>query len=140
MALSPLANRESRVTNVAKKAAPSKTYALDFDRGDLNGGFIDGEEALRQYISKAIQTSRYRFLIYNDQYGCELESLLGQNISYELLKSELKRVIREALIYDDRIEDVKQFQISQQNDKLFIAFTVVSAEGSIEQEVAIDRV
>ncbi|MBD2867735.1 DUF2634 domain-containing protein [Paenibacillus arenilitoris] len=137
MALSPLQRPEERFVQVKAAPAPSKTYSLDFDTGEVGTRFIDGEEALRQWISKAIQTARYRYLIYNGQYGCELESLLGQDISQELLKSEITRVITEALIYDDRVQDVTGFAITRDSDKLYVTFTVLSGEQTIEQEVTI---
>ncbi|MNN88308.1 hypothetical protein D3C76_1523450 [compost metagenome] len=63
--------------------------------------------------------------------------MLGQDISPQLLKSEITRVITEALLEDDRIHAVEQFQIVRESDKLFVAFTVMTTEGAIEQEVSI---
>lgn len=137
MALSPLKDREERMITVKPAPAPSRTYHLDFDTGEVAGRMIDGQETIRQYIRKAIYTARYRYLIYNGQYGCELESLLGQDISQQLLKSEITRVITEAILEDDRVQSVEQFQIVRDNDKLFVTFTVHTVEGAIEQEVSI---
>jgi hypothetical protein len=46
-------------------------------------------------------------------------------------------VITEALIHDDRIQSVSEFQIKRDSDKLYVTFTVLSGEQSIEQEVTI---
>lgn len=94
---------------------PTRTYALNLDTGEING-IIDEEDAIRQFIRKAILTARFRFLIYNDEYGCELEELIGQDVPFELLQSEIPRVITEALIYDDRIKDVSYFDIQRESD------------------------
>lgn len=142
MALSPLQRREERFQPITISPAPTKTYAFNFRNGELEDRLIDGEEALRQFILKTILTARYRFLIYDNQYGCELDGLLGQDISYELMRSEITRMIREALIYDDRIIDVGNFQIQRESDKLFVTFTVSGKDYTLEleQEVSIDRV
>ncbi|MCK8487125.1 DUF2634 domain-containing protein [Paenibacillus sp. MBLB2552] len=137
MALSPLQGREERYAEVKPEKLPSRTYALDFETGQVVERIIDGTEAIRQFIRKAIQTARYRYLIYNSQYGCEIESLLGQDISQQLLKSEITRVITEALQEDDRVASVDQFQIVRENDKLFVTFTVHTTEGDVQQEVRI---
>ncbi|MNH83622.1 hypothetical protein D3C87_451800 [compost metagenome] len=137
MALSPLRKQEERFILLKPQPRASRTYALDFDSGEITGRMIEGVEALRQFIRKAIITARYRYLIYNGQYGCELDSLLGQDISQELLKSEITRVITEALSYDDRIEGVSRFQVVRRADELYVTFMVQTREGLIEQEVTI---
>lgn len=137
MALSPLQSREERFVEVKPLPLPSKTYCLDFGTGQILEKKIDGIEAIIQFIHKVIKTARYRFFIYNSQYGCEIESLLGQDISPQLLKSEITRVITEALLEDDRIHAVEQFQIVRESDKLFVTFTVITSEGAITQEVNI---
>lgn len=50
---------------------PSKTYRLDIENGRI-GGLIDGEEALRQFIKKAIMTARNRYIAYDEDYGCDI--------------------------------------------------------------------
>lgn len=137
MPLSPLRSREERFEEIKPLPLPSRTYYLDFETGQVIEKTIDGKEAIKQFIRKAIQTARYRYLIYNSQYGCEIETLLGQDISPQLLNSEIKRVIVEALREDDRIQAVEQFQIIRDSDKLFVSFTVQTTEGVIEQEVTI---
>jgi len=137
MSLSPLNKPEDRFVVVETAPSPSRTYLFDFDTGELQDPIIDGEEAIRQFIHKAILTARYRYLIYNGQYGCEIDSLLGGDISQQLLKSEVVRVITEALKWDDRVQKIDKFQIVRDSDKLLVTFTVHTNEGVIEQEVNI---
>lgn len=137
MALSPLNSNKNRVIETNETLEPSKTYKLDIDKGTL-GGFIDDEQAVRQFIRKAIATARYRFLIYDDQYGCELENLIGQDISLELLNTEITRIVTEALIYDDRVHDVTNVEVERKKDELYISFSVQLTEGAvITEEVTI---
>jgi len=114
---------------------PSLTYRLT-ERG--LGGIIDGKEAIQQFIVKAIRTARSRFLIYDDQYGCEIEDLIGADVTRELLDEEIPRVIREALIYDDRIDDVDNFSVTHSSDAVVIKFDVTLTNGErMESEVTI---
>ncbi|NGQ95508.1 DUF2634 domain-containing protein [Brevibacillus sp. SYP-B805] len=138
MALSPLKPPEERATIVTPQVQPSKTYALDFETGEV-GGLIDGESAVRQFIRKAIMTARFRFPIYgvSHEYGCELEDLIGQDLPIELLNAEIPRVITEALMIDDRIQRVYNFDISREGDGLFVSFFVDTAEGTLREEVTV---
>lgn len=135
MALSPFhhALKEKETT----KKQPSKTYKLDLEKGEV-GGYIDGDEAIEQFIEKAVLTARFRFLIYNDQYGSELYDLIGKDVSFDLLKSEVPRVVTESLIYDDRIKDVQNFEIRREKDRLYLSFDVITEEETvINQEVSV---
>ncbi|AZU61082.1 DUF2634 domain-containing protein [Neobacillus mesonae] len=124
MALSPLETFDDEtIEEVEAQPGPSRTYKLNSETNEI-GGFIDGEAALRQFIEKAIRTARFRFLIYDDDYGCELEELLGEDITQELLEMEIPDIITDALIYDDRINDVTNFAIDRQGDAVYISFDV----------------
>ncbi|WP_262384569.1 DUF2634 domain-containing protein [Paenibacillus terrae] len=101
------------------------------------GGIIDGREAIRQFILKAILTSRFHFTIYDEDYGCELEDLIGQDVPLELLETEIPRVITEALIYDDRVDDVYGFDITKEADNLFVSFYVDVDGEEIPMEVTV---
>ncbi|AHM66847.1 phage protein [Paenibacillus polymyxa SQR-21] len=141
MALSPLPEvdvdfNEDLDVVTETDVEPSRTYALDLDSGAV-GGVIDGREAIRQFILKAILTSRFHFSIYDEDYGCELEDLIGQDVPMELLETEIPRVITEALIYDDRIDDVYGFDITQEADNLFVSFFVDTDNDTIPMEVTI---
>ncbi|CCF14208.1 phage protein [Brevibacillus laterosporus GI-9] len=128
MALSPLQRLEDRVIQSEPEVQPTLTYSLDFNTGDI-GGMVDGETAIRQFIRKAILTARFRFPIYDGEYGCELVDLIGEDLPMELLRSEIPRVITESLIYDDRIDDVYGFEIEREADKLTVSFSVDTTDG-----------
>lgn len=114
---------------------PSKTWALDFKNGRL-GGFIDGKEALRQFVLKAINTERYKHVIYSNDYGSELKALIGSSATRSLLEAELIRVVSEAIVYDDRVDSV-QVLVRLDGDKAFVDVTVESVSGdTLEEEVA----
>ncbi|MFS1513911.1 DUF2634 domain-containing protein [Chengkuizengella sp. SCS-71B] len=124
----------SRQENTIQRDDPLKTYELDFDSGEI-GEYINGIDALKQYIRKALETARYNYLIYDDQYGSELEAAIGDTPTHELLTSEIPRYIEEALIYHPQIENVYDFHIVQEGDGVYVSFLVDSLLGKFEEEV-----
>jgi hypothetical protein len=116
-----------------------KTYALDMETGRI-GRFIDGRAAVEQFIRKAILTGRYKHLAYSDEYGCELVDLIGQNYTTGFMQAEIIRVITEALIYDERIERVYDFDVSFKNETVSVFFRVDTIEGTLEISEVFNRV
>lgn len=111
---------------------PSKTYKLDLITGTISHQ-IDGYEALKQFISKSINTIRFNYLIYSvtddDDYGCEIKSLFGKGFTDGFIESEIIRMVTEAIIYDDRISNVYDFTVSNIDDGVFVSFSVDTVEG-----------
>ncbi|MCD9026056.1 DUF2634 domain-containing protein [Cohnella silvisoli] len=113
---------------------PSRTYRLDLDKKRATGT-VDGLDAVRQAVLKILQTERYDYLIYSFDYGSETAGITGR--SPEIVQSELTRRIREALLQDDRINDVTDMQITVSGDSALATFTVVSDQGSFEGGVTV---
>lgn len=123
------------VTVQTAAEAPTKTFKIDFDANCV-GGFCDETEAMQQAINKILQTERFEYLIYSWNYGIELNAVLGK--SYQVFISEIKRVIREALLADSRITDVVDFEVFQIDKKtVSVKFTAETIFGEIpiEREV-----
>ena len=116
---------------------PSKTYKLNIEKNTISGGYIDGIEAVKQAIYKILNTERFDYIIYSWNYGVEIKNLIGQHASYAV--PELERVITEALLQDDRIEEVTDFNFSINKSKIVITFKVISTEGvtNIEKVVSV---
>lgn len=107
---------------------PSRTWLIDYKRGRI-GDFIDDERAIRQFIAKAISTARDHYIIYNEDYGCDIFDLFGQSLTTDLIEAEIPRYLRDALVYDDRIEDVSDISIDLSGDILHVEITVELVEG-----------
>lgn len=121
--------------NIEEITFPSKTYRLDLDNGRING-YIDGIDSVKQSVYKILRSERYKFLIYSWNYGNELTGLIGKDVSY--IKNDIQRVIKEALISDDRITNVKSFTFGEiTEDNLGVRFKVISTEGEVECEVMV---
>lgn len=112
----------------------SKTYGLNLLEGKIDSQ-IDGLDAIKQAAFKLLETARYQHVIYNFSYGSELSDLIGRDSDY--IEMELRRRIRDALTYDDRITDVTNFSFNHEDENVTVSFKVISIEGSFESEVMI---
>ncbi len=118
---------------------PSKTYSIDIDTGDI-GRKIDGLAAIKQAILKIINTSRFKYPIYSYDYGCEVHDLIGMDLTDGFLMSELERMIKEAVEYDDRVDKVHSFNITTNRDNIYISFRVDTVEGELTISEVINHV
>ena len=119
---------EINIINQIGDTMPSYTYNINRNTNRISG-YIDGKDAIIQAVFLILQTERYESMIYNWYYGSELDTLIGQNRDY--VTSELQRIIREALIEDDRINEVSDFIIEFKDDVASIEFIVESNVGDI---------
>ena len=107
---------------------PSKTYYINRNTNRISG-YIDDKDAIIQAIYLILSTERYESVIYNWYYGTEFDSLIGKDRDF--VKSELKRRIAEAILEDDRILDVTDFDISFNKDVANVVFLVETNIGDI---------
>ena len=125
MALTPAqASNPDSLANIGQEEQlPSYTWAFDLKEKVLSGT-CDGKTAVMQSIYLTLFTDRYKWLIHDWDYGHELASLFGMPLTYVI--PEIERLIKEALIQDDRIDDVFNFHFEQGNDRvsLFVSFDV----------------
>ena len=116
---------------------PSLTYRLDLDNGRIVGK-VDGLEAVNQAIRKAIITPRFKCLIYDHQYGSEIEeAIISKDATREYIEAVTEGFIRDALRPDTRILTVYDFQFDFENDKAYVFFRADTIFGETEIEEAI---
>lgn len=109
---------------------PTKTYAIDFESGRVRG-VTDGQKAMEQAVFLILSTERFRHMIYSWNYGVELDGILGRDRA--LAESELKRVITEALLQDERITAVDGFVFDgSKRGELRVSFAVTTVFGAID--------
>ena len=109
---------------------PTYTWKIDFENKRIVG-YTDGLEAMKQAIYLILNTERYKHEIYDWNYGVELSDLFGKDKAY--VYPELKRRIREALMVDDRITDVTDFEFESIDRNTILArFTVNTVFGNTE--------
>lgn len=112
---------------------PSKTFCLQEDRII---GYVDGIEAVRQAIDAILNIERFDWLIYSWNFGIELRKLFGK--SHGLVKSKLKKQIKEALTQDDRIIGVDAFYFEISGRRLHVTFTVHTIFGDLQKSKEVD--
>lgn len=112
-------------------------YAWDFENDDFilqNGRPIklEGKEALKVWIYKALKTQKNRYLCYSN-FGQEYENLLGINYTPEIINAEVERYTKEALAHED-ILNVSDFNTAFTGSQLSIYFKVDTVYGNLEME------
>lgn len=122
-----------------------KEYAVDFETGEpiLKNGeivIIEGAEALKVWVWKAISTERYKYKAYSDSYGNELHEEIGTVYNYAIKKQLIFSEIQDCLLVNPYIKRVHTFEdeLSELGD-LVVSFSVDTIYGSItiEEEVQI---
>lgn len=119
------------VTTVeVKKEAPSLTYRLDLDAGRIVG-CVDKLEAVNQAIRKAIITPRFKCLIYDNQYGSEIQdAIISKSVTSEYLEAVLPGFVEDCLKPDTRILSVYDFEYQYENERAYITFKADTIYGT----------
>ena len=107
----------------------NRTYKLTETKIE---GFVDEREALKQAIYKRLSTEQYEYPIYSFGYGIAWKELIGEEEAY--VRAEMKRMIEEDLLRDDRILEVHSFSFDFSGDGCKCMFYVSCIYGEIEIE------
>jgi len=131
----PIQETEIDMEKLEKRTMPSLTWRINEEKAEVRGE-TDELDAMRQAVSKILQTERYRYAVYDWNYGVELEDLYGKNVSYVI--PELKRRIEDALLADDRVTAVTDFSFQEEKGSVTAAFTVYTIFGEVTAERTVD--
>lgn len=118
-----------------------KEYAWDFDtdsfRYDENGKHIivEGDEAIKVWVYKALSTERFRYLAYSWQYGIELRPFIGKVMGVQQRYSEIKRVIVECLMVNPYIKSIDSVEIEHEKDEVTITIALTTIYGEVTVDV-----
>lgn len=111
-----------------EETLPSKTYEIG---GGRVKGIIDDYDALKQAVNKILNTERFVFPIYSENYGTDLPDLIGEDFEY--IRVEAERMLDEALRSDDRITGVYVDKITKvANDSVLLVGSVETMFGNID--------
>ncbi len=86
---------------------PSQTFKMRRNMETISG-LIDDLKSVEQAVFLILNTERYEWLIHSWNYGVELQSLVGKDVEFCI--PEIERRVREALLQDDRITSVQDFE------------------------------
>ncbi|WP_338078463.1 DUF2634 domain-containing protein [Companilactobacillus crustorum] len=115
---------------------PTKTYEIK--NGRILNKF-DGHEAMIQAVNKILKTERFVYPIYNNQYGNDFFELFGKSFDYATV--EVERMVKEALLADERVLTVIVDDIEIVNRtvlKVHGSCTTIYGNIDIESEVSIN--
>ncbi len=110
---------------VQEQEHSGRSYKLSEEKIE---GFVDGLEALKQSVYKVLSTERYESPIYSFSYGIAWKDLVGKEEPY--IRAEMQRMIREALLMDNRIDEVDDFDFTFTEDACICSFQVSSIYGN----------
>ena len=130
-------------------ATKKKSPVFDWGAGEFvtaQGYVLTGteEKAVEPVILKALQTVRGKYLIYadtenpalNHKYGSDVHDILTRrDITEDVRISEIKRAVREALIYDPWIVDVYNINITRRGTDEVVADVTVKTIYDREVEI-----
>lgn len=108
---------------------PTFTYKMDMEKMHIRGN-ANGLDAMEQAVYKILFTERYQYIIYGRNYGVQLLDLFGMPKTYVI--PEIKRRITEALLWDDRITRVDNWNFNiPRRGVVDVSFRVITIFGDI---------
>lgn len=116
-----------------------KEMAIDFETGETiieNNEIVtlEGSEALKVWIWRALKTERYKYKAYSNNYGNELKEQLGTIYDKTIKDAILENEIRECLGVNPYIVRLHSFSIETPEGMQhpYIYFSVDTVYGTIE--------
>lgn len=113
-------------------------WAYDFKTNELKlkndvPYLVYKNDALEIWIWKALhpETELFAYLAYTSEYGNEFNSLIARFVNTDVRKSELERIISEALLCNPYILSVTDFQFKQTGSVMNIQATVTTVYGRL---------
>lgn len=110
---------------VTTEREPDRTYIM----GEKTmQGSLYGNDAVRQAIHHILYCERYSNPIYSSNYGVELDKYIGSSLGY--IKATIQTTLKDALMQDDRITDVKVTNVEKLSvDSCHIEYEVSTIYG-----------
>lgn len=114
--------------NVEYGSYPNNEWIVDFEDGG-NDAPESNLETIVQAVRFALETGRFQYPIMGSNFGTVFDDLIGTD--YDYTRSEISRRIMDALLIDDRIVDVRDFQYTVgDNSAMTVSCTVETILGN----------
>lgn len=137
MSIFPFIDSTSADTETNSELPMLKEYAYDFEKNELlldaDGCtyMVEGNEALRIWIFKALVTERFHYTAYSFVFGSEFQDqVVGHSMNAEIVKLELERFIIEALMVNPYIKRLDNFVFKNDFDGMTVSFDCTSIYGT----------
>lgn len=131
MSLFPFMSKPIEARNEPLKQQIPREYEIDFGTGQLTGRIVEGKEAIKMWVYKALKTDRYKHLIYSWDHGVEFQDLIGKGFDNAYIESEVQRYVKEALSVNKHIKEVKDFIVTFKGSSLTVYFTIITDFGEV---------
>lgn len=133
MSIFPFIDPEALAASQDNALPMFREYAYDYENNRLllrdgQTYLVEGNEALRIWIFKALDTERFRYTAYDSDYGSEIDTLIGA-VNSSVILPELKRFIIEALMVNPYIEELSNFQFEQSSSGVWVEFDCTTVYG-----------
>ena len=129
------------ITELSEEDAPLeeepvyRTYRMDFKNKRIIG-MVDGVEAAAQAMFKALQTRRFAYLIYDDQYGCDIFNKIGNlNLTQSYLEADLPSMIEDTFLNEEMVRGINDLEfdiISGDSVAIQLAVSTIYGDATIE--------
>ena len=95
------------------------------------GKFIEAQddEAWAEWCKKAMMTERYYYLIYDSNYGHDLENLIGTGMEKEAIEEEIKRITEETLKQHLETASVGNFTFTWDGEEVYFTCEITNING-----------
>lgn len=137
MSIFPFIDSQGTNTEVNDELPMLKEYAYDFEKNELlldaegRTYMVEGSEALRIWIFKALITERFHYTAYSFAFGSEFQDqVIGHSMDMEIVKLEMERFIIEALMVNPYIKRLDNFVFENTSTGMTISFDCANIYGS----------
>ena len=137
MSIFPFIDATSASTEITDELPMLKEYAYDFEQNELlldaegKTYLVEGNEALRIWIFKALLTERCHYTAYSFAFGSEIQDqVIGQSMNPEVVKLEIERFIIEALMVNPYIKRLDNFVFESTSTGMTVSLDFTSVYGS----------
>ena len=113
---------------------PSLTWGIDKGTNRIQGEF-DGYQAVKQAVEIILNVERFRWQIYLPSSGMQWDGLIGQDPGY--VASEVQRRILDALLMDDRVRGISNFEYTMSGEDFSATLTVNTVYGAVPATVEV---
>lgn len=84
-----------------------------------------------------MQTERFRYGAYYDDYGLDLERFVGKVANDEINANELYNAVKETLLVNPYILAVNNISVEQVNKKIILNLELITVYGKSTQKIEV---
>ncbi len=105
-----------------------------YENGDFK--IVEGIEALKSWVFRALKTPRYQHEIYSWNHGSDLDELVGKPFN-ALYRAEAERIVKEALEANPYINQVVVEEIKLIDRRLIMKCSIDTIYGELKEDEVI---